>query len=149
MTRPLLETPLRVVSAGAALFAETLTGQGVPVEQVDWRPPADGSVELAVRLGRLWDAEIDAANQVALRRILDARQVLVDVRPAGEVIPGMQRDMVLHAGPPIEWERLSPPVQAAAIGAIMHEGLASTAESAEQMAARGGVACPRALTCGR
>ena len=139
MTRPLLASPLRVVSAGASLFAEALAGQGVPVEQVDWRPPADGSPELAAQLGRLWDAEIDAANQVALRRVLDARQVLVDVRPAGEVIPGMQRDMVLHAGPPIEWQRLSPPVQAAALGAIMHEGLASTAETAEQMAARGDV----------
>jgi len=139
VTRPLLASPLRVVSAGAALFAETLARQEVAVEQVDWRPPADGSQELTALLGRLWDAEIDAANEVALRRLLDARQVLVDVRPAGEVIPGMQRDMVLHAGPPIEWARLSPPVQAAAIGAIMHEGLANRAEIAEQMAARGDV----------
>ena len=51
----------------------------------------------------------------------------------------MQRDMVLHAGPPIDWQRLSAPVQAAAIGAIMHEGLAADAESAERMAARGEV----------
>src|SRR4030081_215844 len=139
MSRSLLDSPMGVVSAGASLFAETLVGQGVPVEQVDWRPPAEGSRELAALLGRLWDAEIDEANQVALRRVLDARQVLVDVRPAGEVIPGMQRDMVLHAGPPIEWARFNAPVQAAAIGAIMHEGLASTAEMAEQMAARGDV----------
>jgi hypothetical protein len=139
VSRSLLDSPIRVVSAGASLFGETLAGQGVPVEQVDWRPPADGSAELAAQLGRLWDTEIDAANQVALRRLLDARQVLVDVRPAGEVIPGMERDMVLHAGPPIEWARLNAPVQAAAIGAIMHEGLASTAEMAEQMAARGDV----------
>src|SRR5207245_2389699 len=58
VTRTLLENPLRVVSAGAALFAETLASQGVAVEQVDWRPPANGSPELAARLGRLWDAEI-------------------------------------------------------------------------------------------
>src|SRR4030081_669157 len=139
MSRSLLDSPMGVVSAGASLFGETLAGQGVPVEQVDWRPPADGSPELASQLGRLWDTEIDAANQVALRRLLDARQVLVDVRPAGEVVPGMERDMVLHAGPPTEWARLNAPVQAAAIGAIMHEGLASTAEMAEQMAARGDV----------
>jgi hypothetical protein len=135
----LLESPLRVVSAGAALFSETLTSQGVPVERVDWHPPAEGSAELAAVLGQLWDPAIDAANQVALRRVLDARQVLVDVRPAGEVIPGMQRDMVLHAGPPIEWSRLSAPVQAAAIGALLHEGLAANADSAEHMAARGDV----------
>jgi hypothetical protein len=71
--------------------------------------------------------------------VLDARQTLIDVRPAGEVIPGMRRDMVLHAGPPITWERLSAPVRAAAIGALMHEGLASSAEHAERMAAGGDV----------
>jgi len=139
VSRPLLESPLRVISAGASLFAETLADQGVAVEQVDWRPPADGSPELAAILGRLWTPAVDAANQTALRKVLDARQVLVDVRPAGEVIPGMQRDMVLHAGPPIDWERLTAPVRAAAVGALLHEGLAADAESAERMAARGDV----------
>jgi len=137
--RPLLESPLRVLSAGAALFADTLADQGVAVERIDWRPPAEGDAQLAGQLGRLWRQRIDAANQVALRRVLDAQQVLVDVRPAGEVIPGMQRDMVLHAGPPIEWERLSATVRAAAVGALMHEGLAADAESAERMASRGDV----------
>ena len=89
--------------------------------------------------GSLWGQQVDDANQVALRRVLDAKQVLVDVRPAGEVIPGMQRDMVLHAGPPIEWERLSETVRAAAVGALMHEGLAADADSAERMASRGDV----------
>lgn len=137
--RPLLDSPLRVLSAGAALFADTLGAQGVAVERVDWRPPAGGDTELAALLGGLWQPQVDDANQVALRRVLDAQQVLVDVRPAGEVIPGMERDMVLHAGPPIAWERLSETVRAAAIGALMHEGLAADAESAERMASRGDV----------
>jgi hypothetical protein len=51
----------------------------------------------------------------------------------------MQRDMVLHAGPPIEWERLTAPVRAAAIGAMLHEGLAADEDSAERMAALGDV----------
>jgi hypothetical protein len=136
---PLLDGSLRAISVGAPLFADAVAAQGVEVERVDWRPPADGDAELAGRLGRLWEAKIDAANQVALRRVLDAQQVLIDVRPAGEVVPGMQRDMVLHAGPPIDWERLSAPVRAAAVGALMHEGLAGDEESAERMAATGGV----------
>jgi hypothetical protein len=135
----LLGGDLRVVSSGAALFADDLANQGVEVERVDWRPPADGDAELSRQLGGLWRPVIDAANQVALRRALDAQQVLVDVRPAGEVIPGMQRDMVLHAGPPIEWERLTAPVRAAAIGAMLHEGLAADEDSAERMAALGDV----------
>jgi hypothetical protein len=130
----LLDGDLRVVASGAALFADDLARQGVEVERVDWRPPADGDPTLAALLGRLWASEIDSANQVALRRVLDAQQVLVDVRPAGEVVPGLERDMILHAGPPIEWERLSAPVRAAAVGAILHEGLAADADSAERMA---------------
>jgi hypothetical protein len=130
---------VRVLSAGAPLFADTLTAQGVAVEQVDWRPPAGGDAQLAGLLGQLWDPIVDSANDIALRRLLDAQQVLVDVRPAGEVVPGLQRDMVLHAGPPIDWARMSEPVRAAAVGALMHEGLAADERSAERMAARGDV----------
>jgi Protein of unknown function (DUF1116) len=135
----LLEPALRVLTAGAPLFADTLAAQGVVVERVDWRPPADGDQELAAWLGRLWEPSIDRANEVALRRLLDAQQVLVDVAPAGDVVPGMQRDMVLHAGPPIDWEHMSEPVRAAAVGALLHEGLASDEPSAERMAERGDV----------
>jgi hypothetical protein len=135
----LLNEPFRALSVGAPLFADTLEAQGVAVARVDWQPPAEGDARLAALLGRLWDDEIDRANDTALQRVLEARQVLVDVRPAGEVIPGMQRDMVLHAGPPIEWDRLSAPVRAAAIGALLHEGLAPDEESAERMADLGDV----------
>ncbi len=135
----LLNEELRVVSVGAPLFSDTLSNQGVIVQRVDWRPPADGDPELAGLLGRLWTEEIDRANATAVRQVLDARQVLVDVQPAGEVIPGFEPDMVLHAGPPIDWAGMTPSVRAAAVGAMLHEGLASSPEAAEQMAARGDV----------
>ncbi|TME37037.1 MAG: DUF1116 domain-containing protein [Chloroflexi bacterium] len=135
----LLDHSLRALSVGAPLFADTLAAQGVAVERVDWRPPAEGDPELAGLLARLWDPAVDAANEVALQRVLQAQQVLVDVRPAGEVVLGMQRDMVLHAGPPIDWDHMSAPVRAAAVGALLHEGLAADERSAEQMAARGDV----------
>src|SRR5438067_9206574 len=133
----LLSDELRVLAVGAPLFAETLESQAVEVQRVEWQPPADGNAELGGVLTRLWRDDVDSANELALRRVLDARQVLVDVRPAGEVVPGLQPNMVLHAGPPIEWERMTAPVRAAAIGAILHEGLASTQADAEHMAARG------------
>src|SRR5439155_20993285 len=44
---------------------------------------------------------------------------------------------VLHAGPPINWQRLSDPVRAAAVGAIIHEGLAADEDSATRLGARG------------
>lgn len=151
MNNPLLDAEPRVLSAGATLFADELRAQGVEVERVDWRPPAEADPDLTRKLGQLWTAEIDTANQLALRRVLDAQQLLVDVRPAGEVVPGMERDMVLHAGPPIDWERLTPSVRAGAVGAILHEGLAADQESAERMASRGDVRfepCHRHQTVG-
>ena len=135
----LLDAKPRTIAVGAPLFAETLEAQGADVQRVDWTPPADGDAELAGRLGDLWKPDIDRANAEALRHVLDAHQVLVDVRTAGEVIPGFERDMVLHAGPPIDWEHMTAPVRAAAVGAMLHEGLASTDEQAEKMAARGDV----------
>ncbi|MBV9132091.1 MAG: hypothetical protein JO318_05310, partial [Chloroflexi bacterium] len=114
----LLDGSLRAVAAGAPLFADTLTSQGVPVQPVDWTPPANGDAELAAQLGSLWTSDIDRANAQALQHVLDARQVLVDVRPAGEVIPGLERDMILHAGPPIDWSRMTAPIRAAAVGAM-------------------------------
>ncbi len=135
----LLGGPLNVVSAGVDLFADAIAGQGVPVERVEWRPPAEGDPELASILAHLWTDQVEAANAEAFRRLSDAQQVLVDVRPAAEVIPGMTRDTLLHAGPPIEWERMSGPVRGAVVGALLYEGLAPDAATAEAMAARGDV----------
>ena len=38
--KKLLNTELRVVNVGLELFANDLRSLGVPVVQVDWRPPA-------------------------------------------------------------------------------------------------------------
>ncbi|GAC1318196.1 MAG: DUF1116 domain-containing protein [Chloroflexota bacterium] len=135
----LLSGGLEVVSVGAPLFADDLVAQGVKVARVDWRPPADGDAAITQALRDVWRSEVEAANAAAIRRVLDAQQFLVDVRPAGEVIPGLERDMVLHAGPPIDFANMSAPVRAAAIGAMMHEGLAADEDGAEQAALRGDV----------
>jgi hypothetical protein len=121
------------------LFADELDRQGVPIVRVDWRPPAGGDPQLASALGRLWDARVDAANQVALGRLLAAQPRLIDVRPAHEVVPGMDRQLLLHAGPPIDWPAMSGPLRGAAIGALLFEGLADTPVDAEQRLERGDI----------
>ncbi len=77
------------------------------------------------------------ANKEALERVLSARPMLVGMGKAGEVIPEMGERMLLHAGPPIEWERMSGPLKGAIIGAMLYEGWASTPEEAEKMASKG------------
>ena len=49
---------------------------------------------------------IEAANAEAVRRIIAADPVLVDVAPASEVIPGMRDRLVLHSGPPVDWKHM-------------------------------------------
>src|SRR5437868_10276261 len=131
----LLDQPLQVVNVGATVFADTLRAQGVPVEPVDWRPPLD---LLDGALGRLLaDPAIDAANQAAVVRLLAVRPALVDVRPAGEAIPGMTPRTLLHAGPPLAWDAMCGPMRGAIVGALIYEGLTDTPEAAERLAASG------------
>ena len=44
--KELFQTELRVISAGVEGFAQALQQQSVPVMPVDWRPPADGKMEI-------------------------------------------------------------------------------------------------------
>ena len=131
----------RVVNIGLSGFAEDLAARGTPVVQVDWRPPAQGKRHLADLLARLsaFDGRIAKANAEALKRMLAATPVLVDVQPAGKVIKGLGDKVLLHAGPPITWDRMCGPMQGAVAGAIVFEGWAKDLEAATAMAASGGV----------
>ena len=124
----LLRDPLAAVTAGPELFASALVAQGVAVTRVDWQPPA------VAGLASLWCESVDAANRIALDRLLTAHQILVDVRPAIEVVPGMTRETVLHAGPPITWDRMSGPLRGAVVGALIYEGLATSWDDGVQAA---------------
>ncbi len=127
--------PLRVIHVGADLFADALIAQHVAVTRVAWQPAAGASDE-ALRL-LLNSVRVEEANQRAVQRMIGARPRLIDIRPAGEAIPGMHRHLLLHAGPPITWERMSGPLRGAMIGALIYEGLATDQESAEQLATSG------------
>ncbi len=83
--------------------------------------------------------DIEAANEVVVRRILEAHPVLVGVGRALDVIPGMRRDLILHAGPPVSWDRMCGPLRGAVIGALLYEGLARDEGEAVELAASGAV----------
>ena len=81
--------------------------------------------------------KIELANEKAAKRLVQGDPVLVDIAPAGQVIPGLQGKMVTHAGPPIEWPRMCGAQRGAIIGMVLFEGWASTIQEAEAMLARG------------
>ncbi|MDR7418846.1 MAG: DUF1116 domain-containing protein [Armatimonadota bacterium] len=82
---------------------------------------------------------ISAANQEALNRVLAALPVLVGTGRALDVVPGMAPDLILHAGPPITWDRASGPLRGAVIGGLIFEGLARSEAEAAGLVERGRV----------
>ncbi|MFC7594439.1 DUF1116 domain-containing protein [Terrabacter sp. GCM10028922] len=130
----LLSRDITVAAVGVSLFADALRAQAVSVIEAAWQPPLSGT---ALGLSRvIADPRRDAANAEALRRMLAAGADLVDVRPASEAL-GLERGTFLHAGPPITFDRASGPLRGALVGAMLLEGLATTAEEAEAKLEKG------------
>jgi Protein of unknown function (DUF1116) len=82
---------------------------------------------------------IEDANREALARILEAEPRLIDIMPARQLIRGLKDRMILHAGPPITWDRMCGPMRGAIAGAIVFEGWAPDLQSAAELAAGGGI----------
>lgn len=80
---------------------------------------------------------MEEANRKAVEVIQNAQPTLIDLGIAGDVIPGMRRDLILHAGPPVRWENMCGPMRGAVMGGLMYEGLAATPEEAQELAASG------------
>ncbi|MFB3844555.1 MAG: DUF1116 domain-containing protein [Candidatus Cloacimonadaceae bacterium] len=128
--------PLKVINLGLQNFAADLRQQGVEVVQVDWHPPADVEAEVWEKI-QLHSEKIQAANDKVLDIIQQGSPVLIGMDIARKVIPKMTEDTILHAGPPITWERMCGPMKGAVIGALLYEGKAKTAEEAEVLAQSG------------
>lgn len=97
----------------------------------------DGGAALDGEIERS-DAAADEANRRVLATILAAQPVLVDIRPAQEVVPGLGDRTILHAGPPLPpGHRITTALRGTVIGAALYEGWAETPEEAERLLDRG------------
>ncbi len=120
--------PIHVVNVGLKSMAESVKAQDVPVIDVDWKPsPNDAPYLHTTKTG----IDIDQANEEVIRRIMRARPVLVGMGLARDVIPGFHDHLILHAGPPITWERMCGPMRGAIMGALIYEGMAADEAAAE------------------
>ena len=77
------------------------------------------------------------ANEKVLEIISNSEVEIVGMDLAKNVIPGMKENLVLHAGPPITWERMCGPMKGAVIGALIYEGKAKTEEEAIRLIENG------------
>jgi hypothetical protein len=57
------------------------------------------------------------------------------------VIDGLEDGVLLHAGPPIAWERVCDPQRRALVAACLLEGWAPDRSAAERRLASGEIAC--------
>lgn len=74
----------------------------------------------------------DEANKAAVKRLAESEPVLVDIRPAREVVPGMAEDLILRSGPPLPFEEISGIQRRAILHAALYQRLAGTVEEAEK-----------------
>lgn len=134
----LFKQELSVINIGLVSFKEGLDSVQTPAVQVEWKPPIQVSAEATARLKER-RAVIDAANAQAMEKILQGVPMLVDMGVARDVVPGMTENTILHAGPPITWERMCGPMRGAVMGALIYEGKAASPDEAEELAASGSV----------
>jgi len=132
----LFEKDLKVVNIGLSSFKESLDKVGTAAVHVKWRPPVEVDPETTQVLKEHAD-QIERANDKALAMILSGTPHLVGLDVALQVIPGMRKDLFLHAGPPVTWEKMCGPTRGAIMGGLIYEGLAKNIEDAEKLAASG------------
>jgi hypothetical protein len=119
---------MSVVNLGLSVLGEAVAAQGTAVVQVDWRPPAAGDAPAVARsptstgCGR---STSTPANAEVLRRLDTGVPMLVDVRAAADVVPGLGDRTLLHPGPPIAWDDVCDPLRRSMRAAVVAEGWAS------------------------
>jgi succinyl-CoA synthetase alpha subunit len=139
----LFSNGLKAVNLGLESFADNLRAQGAEVVQVDWKPPAGGDAAVIAVLDRIEaksTVDIPSANALAVDRIQRGKPTLIGVGRALDTVPGMTKKTILHSGPPVTWERMCGPMRGAVIGGLLYEGLVTTRQDAEALAASGEIA---------
>jgi len=76
-------------------------------------------------------ADRTSANAEAVTRMTGAEPVLIDVQPAGEVVPGMTDRTILTSGPPMPWSEYYGGQRNAVMYGALYEGLASDPDDAD------------------
>jgi hypothetical protein len=133
---PLFNSELKIINIGLKSFIKPLQQRNVAALQVDWRPPI--SIDQVFKnIITENDKKINGANKIACKKILRSKPVLVDLDIALRVIPGMKKNVILHAGPPVTWNKMCGPMKGAIMGALKYEGLVKDDSEAEILASSG------------
>jgi len=139
----LFNTHLTILNVGLQKFYSDLATGGYAVINKNWKPVQGGNPQISQMLADLADDDrglglkIKKANQEAFQRMVNAKPVLTGIDLATNVLADMKPTTVLHAGPPIAWERMCGAMKGAILGGLLYEKLASTPEEAEKLVESG------------
>ena len=137
----LFNEKINVINVGIESFKDDMLKQNATVTHLEWMPPGRGNPEIIAALDKLEEPtiaeKIEEANKLAVERIVNSQPVLIGFDQAINVVPGMTKTTILHAGPPITWDKMNGPMKGAVTGALVFEGLAKDIEEAEKLAASG------------
>ncbi|NLI10583.1 MAG: DUF1116 domain-containing protein [Elusimicrobia bacterium] len=136
MKNNLFESKLKVANIGMESFADSLAENSVETVRVDFTPPICGdSSQWSSVYKKI--SSINKANKIASDRILQAQPFLIGMGKAGDLVPGMKKNLILHAGPPVSWDKMCGPMRGGVMAALMYEGMAKNPQEAEKLAASG------------
>jgi hypothetical protein len=137
----LFKSKIHAINVGIEFFKDDIVKQNASAIHLDWTPPGGGKPELIAALDKLEDPsiaeKIEEANKLAVERIINSQPVLIGFDQAINCVPGMTKTTILHAGPPITFDKMSGPMKGAVTGALVFEGLAKDIEEAYEVAASG------------
>ncbi len=139
--RDILHRPIQAVNIGSELFAEALRAQQAEVIQLAWAPPRQVALSREARLSlELMDDQSEAAgaairqaNATVIARMQQSDPWWIGMQPAIDCVPGMHAGLILHAGPPIEWERMCATQQQGGVNGVLYEGYARTEAEARRL----------------
>lgn len=139
----LFTSDLKVINVGLEKFAADIHNQGAESIQLEWAPPGLGNADVIKALTLLEKpeniAKIEEANKNVLEIITSSSIYLTGYAPALEVVPGMKKNMILHAGPRISWDKMNGPMRGAVLGAVIFEGFANNLEEAKKFVEAGNI----------
>ncbi|EOH93594.1 DUF1116 domain-containing protein [Enterococcus pallens] len=82
---------------------------------------------------------IDEANQAVIDKIVASAPFLLDVVPAKSVISALNNKVLLHAGPPLQWDEMTDPMQGSCVGAVLFEEWAANEDAARALLSEGAI----------
>lgn len=88
---------------------------------------------------------IAEANQKAAACLTDNDPYWVDIKPAGECVEGLEDHMILHSGPPIDYEDMVMLHQRGMVSAMLFEGWAKDEKEAVEIIRSGEIKIDSAL----